>query len=114
MLSFKYAYDGITSALSQEPNLKIHFLVDILVLLASFIFQISKSEWVIVIILIGLVFAVELTNTAIEIIVDSFTAVEHPQAKLAKDISAGAVLIVSITSALVGLLILTPYFLKLI
>mgnify|MGYP001618136644 FL=1 len=63
----------------------------------------------IIIFLIGFVIAVELTNTAIETVVDAFTDKEHPGAKLAKDISAGAVLIASITSAIIGMIIFLPY-----
>lgn len=109
ILSFKYALEGLISAISEEPNLKIHFLIACLVLIASFFLKISTRDWIFVIILIGFVFAVELTNTAIEAIVDGFTNREHPKAKLAKDISAGAVLVVSIMSAVVGIIIFLPY-----
>lgn len=109
VLSFKYALEGIVSALKEEPNLKFHFVIASLTIIAGIFFQISKIEWLIIIILIGLVFTIELTNTAIEVIVDSFTAVEHPQAKLAKDISAGAVLIASLASLVVGIIIFLPY-----
>lgn len=97
-------------AIKEEPNLKIHFIVAVLVIVLSFILKISRQDWISVIILIGLVFAVELTNTAIEAIVDAFTDSEHPGAKLAKDISAGAVLVVAIISAIVGIIIFLPYF----
>lgn len=96
-------------ALKEEPNLKIHFFIAVLVLFASFLLKISKQDWINVVILIGLVFAVELTNTAIEAVVDAFTDSEHPGAKLAKDISAGAVLVVAITAAIAGVIIFLPY-----
>lgn len=109
ILSFKYAFAGIVNALKEEPNLKIHFFIAVLVIIASFILKISKQDWINVIVLIGFVFAVELTNTAIETIVDAFTEKEHPGAKLAKDISAGAVLIAAISAAVLGLIIFLPY-----
>lgn len=109
ILSFKYALEGIVSAIKEEPNLKIHFLIAVLVLILSFFLNISRQDWINVIILIGMVFAVELTNTAIEAIVDAFTSQEHPGAKLAKDISAGAVLVVATTSAIAGIIIFLPY-----
>jgi len=109
VLSFKYASSGIYQALKEEPNLKLHFLAGFLVILAGLLLQISNLDWAILIILIGLVISVELTNTALETVVDSFTVAEHPGAKLAKDISAGAVLVVALTSAVVGIIIFMPY-----
>lgn len=97
------------AALKEEPNLKTHFLIAVLVLGASFFLKISKQDLINVIILIGIVFAIELTNTAIEAVVDAFTDKEHPGAKLAKDISAGAVLVVAITSVIAGVIIFLPY-----
>lgn len=98
------------AALKEEPNLKFHFLAGALVIILGIILNISKIDWMIIIFLIGFVISVELTNTAIEAVVDAFTEKEHPGAKLAKDISAGAVLIASITSAVIGILIYLPYF----
>lgn len=112
VISFRYAFAGIMAALKKEPNLKFHFLAGILVILISFFLSISKQDWIIIIILIGLVIAVELTNTAIEAVVDGFVDREHPGAKLAKDISAGAVLISTITAAIVGMIIFTTYIFR--
>lgn len=109
ILSFKHAFEGIISALKQEPNLKIHFSIALLVILVSIFLKVSKIDWVIIILLIGIVITLELTNTAIEAIVDEFTERQHPGAKLAKDISSGAVLIISITAVIVGFLLFLPY-----
>lgn len=111
ILSFKYALSGIKAAFLEEPNLKLHFLFALLVILLSWFLQITKAEWIAITLIIGLVLTAELTNTSIEAVVDSFTDKEHPGAKLAKDISAGAVLIVSLTAAVVGLIIFLPYLL---
>ena len=109
ILSFKYAFEGITAALREEPNLKFHFLTGAVVVALSLLLQISTQDWIIVIILIGFVIAIELTNTAIEVIVDGFTDKLHPSAKMAKDISAGAVLISAITATIISFLIFLPY-----
>lgn len=109
ILSFKYAFDGIISAIQLEPNIKIHLAVALVVITFGFLFNISRIEWLLIITSIGLVFALELTNTAIETVVNSFTKDSHPGAKLAKDISAGAVLVVTITSVIVGLIIFLPH-----
>ena len=112
ILSFKYALEGIIAAAKEEPNLKFHFLAGFLVLLLSVVLQISTLDWIIIIFLIGFLICVELTNTAIEAVVDHFTKDIHPGAKLAKDISAGAVLVSVITSASIGAIIFLPYLMK--
>ncbi len=109
VISFKYAFQGIVAALKEEPNLKFHFLAGIIVLFVSYLLKISKTDWVIIIFLIGFVIAIELTNTAIEAVVDHVIQSKHPGAKLAKDISAGAVLVAAATAAIVGILIFLPY-----
>lgn len=112
VISFKFAFEGIMAALKAEPNLKFHFLAGLFVVLLGFILNITIRDWVTIIILIGFVIAVELTNTSIEAVVDHFTEKTHPGAKLAKDISAGAVLVATATAAIVGVIIFTPYFFK--
>ncbi|MDO8498544.1 MAG: diacylglycerol kinase family protein [bacterium] len=107
--SFKYAFEGMYSGIKTETNWKIGLLEAFLVILAGFYFQITGTEWMIVILLIGLVLSAELGNSAVEAIVDSFTEEQHPKAKLAKDFSAGSVVIVIIASAIVGLMIFLPY-----
>lgn len=109
ILSFKYAFAGILAALKEEPNLKFHLFAGLLVIIASIILRISKEDWFIVIFLVGFVISLELTNTAIEALVDAFTDEQHPRAKFAKDIAAGAVLAAAITSAILGILIFLPY-----
>ncbi len=111
ILSFKYALAGIISALIQEPNLKFHFLTGLVVVWAGWYFRITRIEWMMITFAIGLVISVELTNTAIEAVVNHFTDTYHPGAKLAKDISAGAVLVVAITAAVIGYLVFAPYLL---
>jgi len=110
ILSFKFALAGIISALKEEPNLKFHFIAGILVIILSLILNISREDWIKIIFLIGFVISLELTNTAIEAVVDAFTEKQHPGAKLAKDISAGAVLVAAVTATVLGIIIFLPYF----
>ncbi len=109
ILSFKYAFEGLLTALKDQPNLKFHFLASLVVTLLGIVFDITNSEWVVIFLTIGFVIALELTNTAIEEIVDSFTSEVHPAAKKAKDVAAAAVLVSSITAAIIGLIIFLPY-----
>lgn len=109
ILSFKHAFEGIVAALKEEPNLKFHLLAALIVIIIGLFLRISQRDWILVSLLIGLVISVELTNTAIEAAVDAFIDREHPGAKLAKDISAGAVLVVAITAAAVGVIVFLHY-----
>jgi diacylglycerol kinase len=109
ILSFKYAGEGILMALKTEPNLKFHVFAGLLVYLLGLYFNITREDWITLIIVIGFVISLELTNTAIETVVNSFTEDIHPAAKKAKDVAAGAVLISAIMAAIVGVLVFYPY-----
>lgn len=109
ILSFKYALVGIATALKGEPNMKFHFFVSLVVVALALVLKLSKSDWISIIFLIGFVISLELTNTAIEAVVDAFTDKEHPGAKMAKDIAAGAVLVAALTSMILGTIIFLPY-----
>lgn len=109
ILSFKHAFEGICAAIKEEPNLKFHLFAAVIVIIAGFYFHISRNDWIVIVLLIALVITLEMTNTAIEAVVDSFTEVEHPRAKFAKDIAAGAVLILAIAAVVAGLIIFLPY-----
>ena len=106
--SFKYAGEGIKEAFQTEQNLKIHFIIMIIVIIAGFIYKISVTEWIACIILFGLVISLELINTAIETTVDIAMPEKNPKAKRAKDVAAGAVLVSAIMAAVVGLIIFLP------
>lgn len=106
--SFKYAIQGIGEALKTEQNLKIHFIITVLVVILGFVYNISALEWITCIILFGLVISLEVVNTAIETTVDIAMPDINEKAKFAKDIAAGAVLIAAIISVMVGLIIFIP------
>ncbi len=106
--SFYYAGQGIISALKEERNLKIHISIMICVILAGIYFQLNMQEWITCIILFALVISLELVNTAIETTVDIAMPEKDEKAKIAKDVSAGAVLVSAIASAIIGLLIFIP------
>ena len=106
--SFKYAIEGIITSFKQEKNMKIHILIMICVIIAGILLKIEKIEWIICIILFGIVLSAELFNTAIEQAVDLAMPEKNEKAKIAKDVSAGAVLITAITAATIGLIIFIP------
>lgn len=106
--SFKYAIEGIFTGIKEERNMKIHIFIMILVIVFGIVLKISQIEWIICIIQFGFVISLELVNTAIESTVDLITLEKSPQAKIAKDVAAGSVLIAAITSAIIGLIIFLP------
>jgi diacylglycerol kinase len=106
--SFKYAFNGLRILFREESNAWIHLCIAFCVLIAGFVLQISKGEWIVIIFCIGFVFALELVNTAIENIADFVSKDYHVLIKKAKDLSAGAVLIGAIVSAVVGFIIFVP------
>ena len=106
--SFKYAFDGIYTGIKEEQNMKIHITIMILVIIFGIMLKISKTEWIICIILFGIVISAEMFNTAIEQTVDIAMPEKNEKAKIEKDVSAGAVLIVAIASAIIGLIIFIP------
>lgn len=106
--SFKYAINGLCSSFKTERNMKIHVIVMILVIILGILFKINRQEWITCIICFSLVIGGELFNTAIETVVDIIMPEKNDKAKLAKDISAGAVLVLAIGAAIVGLLIFIP------
>jgi len=106
--SFKYAIEGFISSFKTERNMKIHILAMVLVILMGAYLGINLIEWCVIALAIALVIGAELFNTAIETIVDMVSPEKNPKAKLAKDISAAAVLALSIGAAIVGAIIFIP------
>lgn len=108
LLGFKYAFNGIIETIKKERNIKIHFLVMFLVIVLGFLLQISTLEWIICIILFSIVIAGELFNTAIENVVNNLMPEKNEFARMAKDASAGAVLVLAIGSSIIGIIIFLP------
>ena len=111
--SFKYALNGIFTALAICRNLKIHYLVAMIAIIAGFYFDIEYAEFAVVLLTITLVVTLEMINTAIEKVVDLLTEKYHILALIAKDVAAGTVLIASITAFIVGALIFGPHIVRL-
>lgn len=103
--SFIYAWNGVKHAVLHEQNMKIHLFIAFLMISLAFILKIPILEKMILLLVIGIVLSLEAINTAIERVVDLVTKEYHPMAKVAKDVSAGAVFIFSIFAILIGILI---------
>jgi diacylglycerol kinase (ATP) len=103
--SFAHAFEGIVYAAKTQPNMRVHLVVAALVLIASLLLRLDRFYVVVLIVLVAMVLALELLNTAIEAIVDLLTVTNHPLAKTAKDASAGAVLIGASAAVVCGYLV---------
>lgn len=99
--SFFHAIDGIIYAVRYEHNMIIILLAALVATISGVFLDLNSNEWLFVILIIGLVMASEMINTAIEAVVDLETLKTHPLAKIAKDAASSATLILSIT-ALIG------------
>ena len=111
--SVKFAVNGIKIATRYNRNIRIHFLIAISVLISCFVLEMTPVEIAVISMIILLVISAEMINTAIEEVIDLITKDYREEAKYAKDVSAGMVLIVAIGSIAIGLLIFTPYILRL-
>src|ERR687892_1247773 len=103
--SFNYAFEGIIHVLRTQRNMRIHFLVAVAVLIAAIAIGVTRIELIALMISIAFVLIAEMINTAIEGTIDVSTTSFDPNAKLAKDIAAGAVLIATVTAVAVGYLV---------
>ncbi len=104
--SFEHAYRGIVSAVRTQRNMRFHVFAAVAVLVLSLLVGVSELELALLVLTILVVFVTEMINTAMEFVVDLVTSEYHPLARLAKDVSAGAVLVSSVGAVLVGYLVL--------
>ncbi len=111
--SLAIAFSGLKTAFSQEQSFRIQIFISVLALILMFIFPLTVYEKTIVILTMAVVLGLELINSQVERILDIIQPKFHSQVKLVKDLSAAAVLIVSIGSVIIGLLIFLPHFLTL-
>ena len=104
--SFGYAIRGIGQLFRQEPNAKIHAVLTVLAIGLGALRHIGKGEWMALGIVIALVWTAEAFNTCIEMLCDLWCDNKyHPQVKIIKDISAGAVLVAAVVAGVTGVII---------
>ena len=106
--SANFALRGIIIFLKTTHNAWLHLFFGVLAVYMGFLLRISTVEWALVVLAIGLVLLSEAFNTAIEIDIDLTSPEYHPYARDTKDVAAGAVLLASIISVIVGLVIFLP------
>ena len=103
--SLNWAFEGVIHVLRTQRNMRIHFGVAVLVLVAALVSGVDKLELIALLLAIAFVLIAEMLNTAVEAAIDVATTSFDPMAKLAKDIAAGAVLIATAVAVAVGYLV---------
>jgi len=108
---FLYAASGFRFSFREQVNFRIHLAVAVLVVAAGLLFEVSRSEWLILILWMVLVLSAEMTNTAIELLTDKVSPEWNETAGKIKDIAAGAVLLAVMAAVVSGLIIFLPHIL---
>jgi diacylglycerol kinase (ATP) len=111
--SFGYANQGLYYAFKENQNIKIHIVIGIIVLILGLFLGLTKYEMFSVALLVILVITAEMINTSIEEVVNLLIDEHNEHAKVAKDVGAGMVLLVSIFAVVVGTFIFLPHLLML-
>jgi diacylglycerol kinase len=106
--SFRNAFRGLNFAIRTQKNAQIHLAATVLVVTISLGLKVSLIEFAIILFCVAIVWITEIFNTALETLVDLCSPEYHPLAKISKDLSAAAVLISALFSAVIGLIILIP------
>ncbi|MEZ4333285.1 MAG: diacylglycerol kinase family protein [Myxococcota bacterium] len=106
--SFRYAVRGIFAMLRSEPNARIHAVATLVVVASGLGFGLERGEWLAIVLSIGSVWAAEGFNTAFEALCDVASPGRHPLIERAKDVAAGAVLLVALSALVVAALVFGP------
>ena len=107
-VSFKHALEGLWYTIRSQPNFRFHLIAMIAVTLMGVYFSISTVEWLILFFTFNTVIVAEMVNTSVESMVDLITLERHVDAKVAKDVAAGMVLVSALFSIGIGLFIFLP------
>lgn len=113
LTSFRYAFEGVWHALKNNRNLRIDFIAALSVIILSVIFHTTPYEKGVLGITILLVICSEMINTSLEEMVNLITSEHRKEAKIAKDVAAGMVLVAAVGAVIIGIFIFAPYISKL-
>ncbi len=103
--SLQHACRGLATAIRTERNLQIELAIALIAMLVGWWLQLSVLEWMVLCLTIGMVLSLELVNSAVEQLANLYSREENESIRRIKDIAAGAVLVVSLASVIIGLLL---------
>ena len=100
--------EGLSAAARTEQNMRVHIAAAMLAILLGIFLKVTATEWLVIVWCIGAVVGMELVNTAVEKLCDFVSPEKRPEIKLVKDLSAAAVLVISLAALIAGLIIFVP------
>ncbi|HRY36943.1 MAG TPA: diacylglycerol kinase family protein [Candidatus Magasanikbacteria bacterium] len=112
--SFKTALEGLIFVFRTEPNFRLQILLGFVTIFLSYIFELRRSEWIIIVLLISMVLVMEIFNTALEQFTDLLKPRLHHYVKAVKDVMAAAVFMTALGALIVGIIIFWPHMASLI
>lgn len=107
---FRYAFAGVRYGIAVDKSIRFQFVLACLAIVAGFVLEITLAEWLWVLLCITLVIMAEIFNSCLEKTVDYISMERNEQARLIKDMAAGAVFITSCFAFVVACLIFIPRF----
>ncbi len=110
--SFVYAFRGVKTLVQSQHNAWIHLAATVLVVFVGIFFEISRNEWLWIILSIAIVWLAESFNTALEFLADAVSLEHNALIEKSKDVAAGGVLLAAIAAAIIGILVFLPYVLR--
>lgn len=109
ILSFRYAIEGLSVLLRDQPNARIHLIATVFVVVLGVYLKIEKIDWCILVVVISIVWVAEAMNSALEYLCDKVSPNIDPLIKKSKDVAAAAVLISAVCALIVGVMVLSSY-----
>lgn len=109
--SFRHAFAGLATLLAEQHNARLHLLATTLVVALATLLDVSRSDWISLLLVIALVWLAEALNSALEYLADAAVPEQHPLIGKAKDVAAAGVLVCALLALLVGVLVFLPYLL---
>jgi undecaprenol kinase len=113
LFSIKYSIDGLVYAYGNEKSLLLHGVLSTVLIILGLFFHISKTKWILILITLAVILAIELVNTAIEAVVDMYTTKFNPLAKIAKDCGSAATFVLVVVGAIISGSIYIPLIINL-
>jgi len=111
--SFGFAMSGIIHAATRNRNIKIHFFIGVIAIVLGMLLGLTRNEMIVIFMFTLIVLSAEMVNSAIEEMTNLITTEHRQEAKIAKDVGAGMVLVSAIGAAIIGAIIFIPYILRL-
>jgi len=108
--SFRHAFRGLATLLRTQHNAWIHLAATVAVIVVGVVLGIGRTDWLAVVVAVGLVWTAEALNTAVEFLADEVSLDRRELIGQAKDVAAAGVLVASISAAVVGIVVFVPYF----